>query len=168
MPFLIFSQPLFFMQNYYSQTAQGYNELHGTEQKKKAELINSRMDFSGLLLDIGAGTGISTKEFSRTVETIALDPSIEMLKQAPGLKVCARAEELPFKENVFDSIVSLTALHHADIEKAFSEIQRVSGKEAKIAVSFFRRAKKLGEAKRIFRDFQSLEQAQDLVFFSPI
>jgi len=152
---------------YYSRIARSYDALHSEEQLKKAAFVKSKISFEGRLLDIGAGTGTATETFAQNTQAVILDPSLEMLLQCSEkkfLRVCARAEELPFKSNSFDAVVSLTALHHADLKKAFSEIRRVSRKNAKIAVSFFKRAKKLSQAKRVFREFQCFDEGTDLVF----
>ncbi|MDD5162924.1 MAG: class I SAM-dependent methyltransferase [Candidatus ainarchaeum sp.] len=154
--------------DFYSQIALGYNELHAEEQLKKAEFVKSKINLNGLLLDIGAGTCVSTKEFLDKAERIvALDPSKAMLLQCSSqeiLRVCAKAEKLPFPDAIFDSVVSLTALHHSDLEIAFAEIMRVAKPNAKIAVSFLKQSKKIVLAKRLFRDFDCFEEAKDLVF----
>src|SRR3989344_5953345 len=125
---------------YYDKTASGYNELHKEEQLKKLELIKKHIDFTGLVLDIGAGTGISS-EFWKNAKVISLEPSLQMLKQSKCEKVQAKAEELPFKNKTFDGIISLTALHHADLKKALKEIKRVAKKNAKIVISFLKKSK---------------------------
>jgi ubiquinone/menaquinone biosynthesis C-methylase UbiE len=153
--------------DFYSQIAIGYNELHAEEQLNKAQLIKSKINLDGLLLDIGAGTCISTMVFLDNARAVAVDPSLEMLLQCKSkkiLRVCARAEELPFKDNFFDSIVSLTALHHSDLEMAFAEIKRVAKPGAKIVVSFLKQSKKIALAKRLFRDFECFDCGRDLVF----
>ena len=154
--------------SFYDSIAKGYDALHGEEQLRKAELVRSKCRLGGLLLDIGAGTCVSTRVFLKDVKSVvALEPSLEMLKQCNSngiLRVCGKAEELPFSNACFDSIVSLTALHHADLKKAFSEIKRVAKPNAIIAVSFFKRAKNLQEAKRIFRGFECFDEGTDSVF----
>lgn len=152
---------------YYNEISAGYNRLHGREQAEKAVLIKANCELQGLLLDVGAGTGLTTKLFQGDADCIALDPSIEMLKQFPGMRVVALAEELPFKESSFDSLVSLTALHHANLGKAKAEIDRVSKKNAKIVISFFKRAKNFDEAKRLFKGFREIEEEKDIVFVRP-
>lgn len=156
------------MKDYYAGIAKSYDALHGSEQLKKAGLINSRVKLQGVLLDIGAGTCVSTCVFLETAKmVVALEPSLEMLLQNSNqkiLRVCGKAEELPFPNSCFDSIVSLTALHHADLEKAFSEIMRVAKPDAVIVVSFFKRAKSLCLAKKLFRDFECVDEGTDLVF----
>ncbi|MBN1941469.1 MAG: class I SAM-dependent methyltransferase [Candidatus Diapherotrites archaeon] len=154
------------MPDYYSETARGYNELHGPEQIKKARLIREKIAPKGLLLDVGAGTGIATREFDECCETIALDPSIGMLEQGKGMRVCSKAEELPFKENTFDCVVSITALHHADLARAWSEIKRVAKPNARVAVSFFKRAGNIAKARELFHEFDVFEEEKDIIFFS--
>jgi len=150
--------------DYYNAISPAYNELHSAEQLEKAAIIRSGCKFEGLLLDIGAGTGLCTKQFEKMAECIALDPAIEMLKQYKGMKVAARAEQLPFKTGSFDCIVSITALHHACLEKAKSEIERAAKKGAKIAISFFKRAKNFPEAEELFKDFKKFDSEKDMVF----
>lgn len=166
---------------YYNTISPAYNELHSAEQLEKAAIIKKHLfqkgpacrassfprafaAAKGLLLDIGAGTGISTRAFEEHAECIALDPAIGMLKQYGGLKVVARAEQLPFKSGSFGCIVSITALHHADLETANAEIGRVAKKNAKIAVSFFKRAKNFEEAKRLFSEWKQVDSEKDLIF----
>ncbi len=131
---------------------------------EKARLVKESCELHGFLLDIGAGTGKATQMFREKAECIALDPAIEMVKQFPGIKVVARAEELPFKDSSFDSIISLTALHHADLEKANAEMERVAKGNAAIAVSFFKRAGNFEQAKALFKGFKEIDSEKDLVF----
>jgi len=152
---------------YYNEINRGYNRLHGEEQAEKAELIKKNCELHGLLLDIGAGTGAITGLFQERAECIALDPAIEMVRQFPGLKVVARAEELPFRDGSFDSVISLTALHHAVLGKAGKEIERVSKENASIVISFFKRAKNFEQARALFKGFREIDSEKDLVFARP-
>jgi ubiquinone/menaquinone biosynthesis C-methylase UbiE len=151
---------------YYSEISGGYDRLHGAEQARKAAIINDNIKLEGLLLDIGAGTGAATGLFEENCECVALEPSIEMVKQYSGLKVVGRAEELPFRDKCFDSVVSLTALHHANLERAFAEIERVSVPGAVVAVSFFKRAKNFVLAQKLFAGFRAIDAKFDWIFLS--
>ncbi len=123
---------------YYNKIAKGYNELHKEEQLNKINIIKQHLKKPyKLTLDIGAGTGISSEPFN----AIALDPSINMLKQYKGLKVVAQAEHLPFKDNTFNTIISVTALHHTNIKKALKEIKRVAKKGAQLALTTLKKSK---------------------------
>ncbi|HLD15233.1 MAG TPA: class I SAM-dependent methyltransferase [Candidatus Nanoarchaeia archaeon] len=146
--------------DYYNKIASGYNELHKEEQLKKLELIKRHVNFEGLVLDIGAGTGISS-EYWRNAKVISLEPAFEMLKQSKCEKVQAKAEELPFKDEIFDGIISLTALHHADLKEALKEIKRVSKKNAKIVLSFL---KKSANKPKNLKGFNKIEEDKDIIF----
>ncbi len=104
----------------YDTIAPGYDALYGEEQEKKLKKIAHILQ--GRILDIGAGTGIVSKHFPHVV---SLDPSWNMLKKAKGMKVLGVAEYLPFKAGSFDTIVSLTALHHTRIRKVIKELKRL-------------------------------------------
>jgi ubiquinone/menaquinone biosynthesis C-methylase UbiE len=162
--FLGFSAPVLFGMGYYGEINKGYDALHFEEQAEKARIILANCSIHGLLLDIGAGTGKVTSLFSGQAECIALDPSKEMLCNYAGLKVVARAEQLPFKNACFDSVVSLTALHHADLAMAKKDILRVSRPNACIAISFFKRAGNFAEAKKLFLAFRQIGSEKDLIF----
>lgn len=123
---------------YYNQIAKGYNELYEEEQEKKLRIIKKHLNVKGLVLDIGAGTGVATKYFKNI---ILLDPSKEMLKRAKGKKVVAKAEKLPFHDKTFDAVISVTSLHHTNIKKAVKEIRRVSKLNAKYAFTILKRSK---------------------------
>ena len=150
--------------DYYDAISSSYNELHALEQLEKARIIKRELKPHGLLLDVGAGTGVSTKIFEDCCQCIALDPSIELLRQYSGKKVLARAENLPFPKNSFDCVVSITALHHTNLEKAFSEIKRVAKPNAKIGISFFKRAANFSQARKLFAGFECIEQKFDAIF----
>ena len=145
---------------YYNQIARGYNELHKQEQLNKIKIIKKHLKPRGLLLDIGAGTGISTKPFEKHCKCIALDPSINMLKQYKGLKVLAKAENLPFKDKTFDTIISVTALHHTNIKKALKEIKRVSKPKAQLALTMLKKSKVT-----LPNVFTKIEESKDCIYF---
>ena len=119
----------------YDTLAQGYEELYGEEQKRKLERI--AFVLKGRILDIGAGTGIVAQHFPHVV---SLDPCEAMLRLAPGEKVLGVAEKLPFKTKSFDTIVSLTALHHTDIDKVIKELKRLDAPN--MALSILKKSKK--------------------------
>jgi SAM-dependent methyltransferase len=82
-----------------------------------------------LALDIGCHGG----EFARIVggrggiETLVqCDPSLAMVQRAGGLAVAAEVDALPFREGVFDLVVSVLSLHWVnDLPGALAQIRRV-------------------------------------------
>lgn len=152
---------------YYSAIAKGYNKLHKEEQLNKLRIIAKHIKPKGPLLDIGAGTGISTSFFK--VKAVALDPSKEMLNQHKGKKVVAKAEAIPFPDRTFNTIISVTALHHADIEKAIKEIKRVSKDNCVYAFTILKKAKNANIIRRLLKEnfkLKEIEEEKDWVLVS--
>lgn len=151
---------------YYDKIADGYNELHGKEQEKKLEIIKRNLKVKGLILDIGSGTGISLKYFDNVIQ---VDPSLNLLKKSSGFRVLGCGESLPFKDHVFDAVISVTALHHCDIDKTIKEIKRVSKKNAKFAFTILKRAKNFDEIRKKLHDnfkLKEIEEEKDLILIS--
>ncbi len=100
----------------------------GFEQVRRMVVKNAR----GTVLEIGAGTGLNFKHFEGAGCVFAIEPDPHMLRHAvPRVRKCAaltqaRAEELPFPDNSFDTVVStLTFCTIGDPVKAAREIRRV-------------------------------------------
>lgn len=166
---------------YYNKIAKSYNRLHRQEQLEKVKIIIKKILPlikkqsakkhlpKANLLDIGAGTGISTKPFTKYFKCTALDPSEKLLKQIKSKKIkkiLAKAESLPFKKNSFDIIISITALHHANLKKAIREINRVAKKHAVIVISFLKKSKKLKQAKKLLKDYKKINSQKDIIFIN--
>lgn len=152
--------------DYYSKILPSYDKLHKEEQFNKLRIIKHNLKLNGLILDIGSGTGFSTKFFNNVIQ---LDPVLEMLKKSSGLRVCAQAEHLPFKDNTFDGIIAVTSLHHTDINRAISEIKRVSKPNAKYAFSLLRSSSKLNTTKDSLKknfNLKGIIEKKDLILLS--
>jgi len=72
----------------------------------------------GLILDVGCGTGEIMHELSRfRKRTIGVDISLSYLKEAKikGLScIQGDAHFLPFRENVFDTVIALDVIEHLE------------------------------------------------------
>lgn len=156
--------------DYYNKISDGYNGLYAEEQTVKLGVI--KKETGGLpsefrLLDIGCGTGISSG-FSCFV--VGIDPSIELLKiNKNNNKINGIAEYLPFRDNSFDIVISVTALHNfKDIEKGLDEIRRV-GKNL-FVFSVLKKSEKfrhIGDL--IYSGFtvtKRVEEEKDIIFFT--
>jgi len=156
--------------NYYNSISESYNELHREEQLSKIRLIkdNLKIKNQDLLLDVGCGTGIFAEEFNCI--KIGIDPSIEMLKQGKNaFYIQACAENLPFKDNSFDFVISVTAIHNfKNLRKGLEEIKRISKKD--VALSILKRSSKLDEIKNnikgLFKIIKIIDEDKDLIFFA--
>ena len=153
--------------NYYDETAEGYNELHGEEQLNKLKIIASEIktDKDTKLLDVGCGTGLSAKIFNCNITGI--DPAEKLLQQAPFKTIKAKAESLPFKDNEFDVVIAVTSIHNFDdIEKGLKEIKRV-GKD-KFALTILKKANNadqiIEKIKELFTIIKEINEDKDKIF----
>ena len=96
------------------------------------------------ILDAGCGTGIFTLDvLSLGTHVIGVDLSLPMLSRAAQKTrgyhfqaVLANISFLPFKENAFDKVVSVTALEFIqDAKRAMQELFRVTKKGGRIVVA---------------------------------
>lgn len=153
---------------YYDKIAAGYEELHKEEQLKKIEIIKKYTPFqkNWLLLDVGCGPYFAN--FPGTV--IGIDPSKTLLKMAkrkiPVLQ--GKGEYLPFKNNTFNVVISITALQNFDdIEKGILEMKRVAKEH--IVISALKKSQKISFVKEkiaeIFPLIRIVEEEKDIIFF---
>ncbi len=156
---------------YYDDIAEGYEELHREEQLKKVALIRKHVTIqpNELLLDVGCGTGITALGWE--TNTFALDPAIKLLEKAHEKDkvkyINAEAENIPFKNNIFDWVISITAIQNFyDLEAGLKEIKRV-GKE-RFVLSFLKNSQKAEKIKQLiekhFKVKQIIEEDKDLIF----
>jgi ubiquinone/menaquinone biosynthesis C-methylase UbiE len=107
-----------------------------TEEKLGAKLKRKLLASArGRVLEIGVGTGLSFAHYPPVEELVAVDPSEPMLRRARkraaelGRDVTlaeAPAEELPFADGSFDTVVTLAVLCTVtDPARALAEIRRV-------------------------------------------
>ena len=122
-------------------------------QRQVGENLIQRLELirhsPGLLLDVGAGTGVATRALMKRypkARVAALDLAPAMLrrarKRAPWHRrlacVCADAEHLPFNDASVDMIFSNLAVQWCpDLDRAFREFQRVLRPEGLLMFSTF-------------------------------
>ncbi len=100
------------------------------------------------ILDVGCGKGFLLYEFTRAVpgaQVRGIDISNYALenskKEIRGFLDTGRAQELPYHDNSFDFVYSITTLHNLyiyDLKKAVQHIQRVSKGKSYILVEAYR------------------------------
>ena len=159
--------------NYYDEIAEGYNELHGQEQERKAITIVDYLRQNFMLaddidvLDVGCGTCHATLLFPG--QKTGIDPSEELLKQCdPSVKTLkGKAEDLPFEDDSFDLVISLTAVHNFDdVEKGLQEMKRVG--KSDFAFSILKKSKNFGfienEIKENFKIKKIIDGKKDWVY----
>ena len=166
-----------FMDTYYDDISEGYEELHGKEQIDKLDFIRGKLEelkieLQGKLLDVGCGSGLTTR-FWKNCERTGIDPANKLVEKAKekdsdGVYIVASAEKIPFSEGEFDVVVSITAIQNfKDVEKGLSEIKKV-GKDFFI-LTFLRRSSNkdliIDAIKFNFKVLYSFEECKDLIFF---
>ncbi len=153
--------------NYYDEISAGYEQLHGEEQLRKAKIIlqNLEVKKTDKLLDVGCGTAFYLSLFP--CKKTGIDPSKELLKQANIPVIQGKAEALPFPDNSFDIVISLTAIHHADPKKAVAEMFRVAKRD--LVISVLRKAANFKEIEKEILKLnvrKRIEEAHDVIFFA--
>ena len=154
----------------YDKLARSYTELHKEEQLKKLNTIKKylKVKKSDKLLDIGAGTGISTTFFD--CDCVGIEPSKNMIKNGSGNIIQGKAEKLPFPEKYFDIIISITAIHNfKDPEKAINEILRVKKNQAQIVITLLKKANNYIKIKNLILKYfkvKEIEEEKDIIFLT--
>lgn len=79
-----------------------------------------------LIVDVGAGTGISTSLFTSAGRAFGIDPSFEMIMAGPRFDaLLAKAEQLPLFQSSVDIVSSFNAFHWFQSAAFLSEARRV-------------------------------------------
>ncbi|HOV32501.1 MAG TPA: class I SAM-dependent methyltransferase [Candidatus Hydrogenedens sp.] len=120
--------------NLFDKFADNYDEVRkGSAPYLFSILSVLKQSQSQNILDLGCGTGNLFQELCRYQKGnfIGLDVSEKMIRKAKAKKIpadwiCASAENIPFQNNSFDSIVGIYTLHlFKNIPQVLSECRRV-------------------------------------------
>ncbi|MCK5282538.1 MAG: class I SAM-dependent methyltransferase [Nanoarchaeota archaeon] len=156
---------------YYDDISEGYEELHEEEQLKKIELIKNYLNprENDKLLDVGCGTGLTTEPWKCI--RYGVDPAKKLIaraRQKDEIKYkVAAAENIPFEDNFFDYVISITAIQNfADIDKGLKEIKRVG--KGRFILTALKRSHKIEKIKELINKYfkveEIVEEEKDLVF----
>lgn len=146
----------------YNIIAKSYNELHKQEQLNKIKLIIKLLNIKNeKILDVGCGTAFYSNLFENYT---GIDPNKEMLKESNANVIQGNGENLPFKDNSFEIVISVSAIHNfKDPIRGIKEIKRVA--KNKIAISVFKRAKNFKIIERELNNFKQIEEDKDMIFY---
>ncbi len=130
-----------------------YDTRYTEEQAEKYEHILGYLG-RGKTLDNGCGTGLFLPKLGEY--SIGLDLSSELLREARSRVqqslVQADSENLPFRDNVFDSTVSVTVIQNVPSPKSMvSESARVTKPAGPIVISSLKRVYKEDEFRNLFK-----------------
>lgn len=148
----------------YDVTAHIYDMRYAEEQKLKIEAALEKMKVERLcsILDVGCGTGILFDYVADKAENIVgVDVSRKTLQQAKRKAesfgnthlVLADADNMPFKECLFDYVFGITVLQNMpEPIETLREIRRVAKNNAKIVVTGMKKAFTLEEFRKLLSD----------------
>jgi ubiquinone/menaquinone biosynthesis C-methylase UbiE len=131
------------MDKYYDIISGSYDGLYKEEQLNKLSVVfeHIKINPSDLLLDVGCGTGFSLNKVS--CFKVGVDPSIELLKQSKHNRICAKAESLPFSDDTFDIVISITAIQNFDdLNEGLKEMKRVG--KSRFVLTALKKSDKMG------------------------
>ena len=140
---------------YYNSISDGYKELHREEQLKKLKIIKENLIINkeDLMLDVGCGPGFSAEVFD--CEIIGIDTSNKLLKKCSFRTIETGAEKIPFLDNYFDVVISVTAIQNfEDFEQGLLEIKRVG--TDRFALTVLKKAKDLDDIKEFIEETFSI------------
>jgi SAM-dependent methyltransferase len=118
--------------------AEGYAKHRPSYPSHALDFIQNRCELGphSLLVDIGCGTGISSRLFAeRGVQVVGIDPNDEMRRQAELVTLRSgypapvyrngRAEETGLTDRFADAVLAAQAFHWFAAEAAFREFRRI-------------------------------------------
>ncbi len=130
----------------------GYKYIPGRWTSFAEQLISDyNLKDGSRILDAGCGKGfllLEIKKILPKINIVGIDISNHAIKEAPEILrqdffIHNLKDPLPFKDNEFDLVISINALHNLHISElkiALTEIERV-GKKKYIAVESYRNEK---------------------------
>jgi malonyl-CoA O-methyltransferase len=135
----------------YNTTADSYDEQYGEEQARKYRKALESVDVAGkMVLDVGCGSGLFFREVvDKANFVVGVDISHKLLLKAQvnakGFKdvfvLQADADNLPFKDGLFDAVFSFTVLQNMpQPTRTIQELGRVAKKNGRVAVTGLKKA----------------------------
>ncbi|RUM60159.1 MAG: hypothetical protein DSY53_01290, partial [Persephonella sp.] len=116
------------IKKYFSRFSKTYCREAYIQKKTAKDLIDfGRELIYGIGVDLGSGTGyIADFLKDKNISIINIDLSRDMLKAVEfGINIQGDIENLPFKDNSFNFVISSFSLHWTDLNKSFKEINRI-------------------------------------------
>lgn len=126
----------------YDKIGIGYNSTRQADPYLLVRLLSHLQPKADrLYLDIGCGTGNYTISLAnKGFNFVGVEPSKKMLNEAKSqnqdiIWLNGTAEQIPANDKAFDGIVGTLTIHHwADLEKAFTELNRVLAENGRLVL----------------------------------
>lgn len=151
----------------YVEGEQSMMDMHNHRGEMRATLAVLG-DLSGhKLLDCGCGNGRFSEEFPEGVDSVGIDASLNLLrickrKGRYGRLVCCELENLPFRDAIFDRVLSVRVLQHLRKQRqAVFEMERVAAPGAQITLHLYNHwtTKSFAKAIRMSKRWQPIVNA---------
>lgn len=147
----------------YDKTAKIYNPRYKTVQFEKYRMALSDQLLDGDILDLGSGTGLLSEFLGKKVHQV--DVSKGMLLLSRGRRVQADIENLPFKSDRFDYVLSFSALMNAEHPEAvIKEVKRVLKPSGTFIVTYLKSFDFSEELRRYFKLADMRDCGEDVCF----
>ena len=150
----------------YNTTADFYNKRYRNLQYEKYARMLKGVKLKGRILDLGSGTGLLSDFLNK--EIIGVDFSINMLKKSKNKnRILGDAENLPFKNNTFDFVLSFTLLQNLPSFKLFKEIKRILKPDSLFILTTLRKKYTKGmyeKLEKIFLILKEVDCGEDIGF----
>jgi alkylated DNA repair protein alkB family protein 8 len=126
----------------YDKIAPHFSHTRYKPWPKVAEFLNS-LDYHSLTADVGCGNGKYLNVSDKKIYTIGTDRSINLLsicrnKEVGNQVFAADSLKLPFRSNIFDSVISIAVIHHFSNpvlrKQAINELTRITRVDGKILI----------------------------------
>lgn len=121
--------------SFYDENVEGVDDVFG-EYQNESELSGMERCYDetklGVVLDAGCGNGRALARLPAHTVKVGVDASLNLLKatkrrERADFLVCCELEHLPFKDAIFDTVISCRVLQHiVDQDVAVGEMSRVA------------------------------------------
>jgi SAM-dependent methyltransferase len=123
--------------NRFSDRAAIYARARPSYPAEAIHWITSDVPSAGTIVDLGAGTAISTRLLAaqRDGAAFALDPNVAMLTMGPDVgRAAGKAESMPLRDGSVDLLTAFNAFHWFQPDVFFDEAHRVTKPGGALAV----------------------------------
>jgi len=151
-------------QKYYDQFSKGYDDQRHLGYHRfldESEVRITEPYIGPRVLEAGCGTGLVAERLSERCDSMnGFDLSFGMLKKAKARvsRVSQAAiTDLPFANDLFDTVVSFKVLAHVpDIQRALSEMARVTKPGGYLVLEFYNKNSLRTQGIRVFTPLASI------------
>lgn len=129
----------------YDSTAEIYDSRYAEEQEAKYRAALENLKPSGIVLDVGCGSGLFFRHVADEAESVVgIDSSRKLLLEARNNArgmwnvhlIQADADNLPFSDNFFDAVFAFTVLQNMPKPlETLRELGRVAKRDAQVIVT---------------------------------